>query len=69
MSGDAESDSVDSLICACGSPMLMRFLHSHAILPCSGRYLTLLTIKNEDYRCKMAYIQGDGKDRISNKAD
>jgi hypothetical protein len=25
-------DSINSLICACGSPMLMRFSHDHEVL-------------------------------------
>ena len=29
----ADIDSIDSLICACSSPMLMRFVHSHEVLP------------------------------------
>jgi hypothetical protein len=29
----SEIDSIDSLICACGSPMLMRFSHAHEVLP------------------------------------
>ena len=32
--GDAESDSGDSLICACDSPMLMRFSDAHDVLRC-----------------------------------
>jgi predicted RNase H-like nuclease len=28
----ADIDSIDSLICACGSPMLMRFSHDHEVL-------------------------------------
>ena len=32
MNDDAESDSVDSLICACGSPMLMRFSDAHDVM-------------------------------------
>jgi hypothetical protein len=30
----AEIDSIDSLICACGSPMLMTFPHAHDVLLC-----------------------------------
>jgi hypothetical protein len=26
----ADIDSIDSLTCACGTPMLMRFAHDHA---------------------------------------
>jgi predicted RNase H-like nuclease len=26
-------DPIDSLICACGSPMLMRLSHDHEVLP------------------------------------
>jgi hypothetical protein len=31
----SEIDSIDSLICACGSSMRMWFFHAHAILPYS----------------------------------
>ena len=51
LSEDAESDSVDSLICACGSSMLMTF-----------STLMGLTIEDDDLRWKMAYIQNDGKE-------
>jgi hypothetical protein len=29
----SDIDSIDSLICACGSPMLMRFSDAHEVLP------------------------------------
>jgi hypothetical protein len=29
----SDIDSIDSLICACGSPMLMQFSHAHEVLP------------------------------------
>ena len=31
MNDDAEGDSVDSLICACGSSMLMTFFYANAM--------------------------------------
>ena len=37
MNDDAEGDSVDSLICACGSSMLMRLSDAHEVLLCSER--------------------------------
>jgi hypothetical protein len=33
LNDDAESDSLDSLICACGSSMPMRFSHAHDVPP------------------------------------
>jgi hypothetical protein len=33
LSDEAESDSIDSPIWACGTHMLMGFLHSHEVLP------------------------------------
>jgi 3-oxoacyl-[acyl-carrier-protein] synthase III len=35
LSAEAEVDSIDSLICACDSPMLMRFSYAHEVLRCS----------------------------------
>jgi hypothetical protein len=37
--GEAEIDSIDSLICACDFPMLMRFARAHDALPCSCAFL------------------------------
>ena len=34
LSDEAESDSIDSPICACGSSMLMGFSNAHEVLPC-----------------------------------
>src|ERR1700686_3004477 len=62
LSDVAESDSIDSLICACGSSMLMRFSHAHDVLPCSRGFLCGErdegVLRQDDDSRKMAYIKG-----------
>jgi hypothetical protein len=58
----AEIDSIDSLICACGSSMPMRFSHAHDVLPCSWGFLCGErdegVLRQDDDSRKMAYIKG-----------
>jgi hypothetical protein len=61
LSDEAEIDSIDSLICACGIPMLMTFSHVRAVILCQCGGIT-----STESRRKMAYIKG-GKPRNGNE--
>ena len=65
LSDDAESDSIDSLICACGSSMLMRFSHAHPLIVHEREGIAdayRLPSQDVDSLLNMAYIKG-GKPR------
>jgi len=60
---EAEVDSVDSIICAYESPMLMRFFHAHARGSLGERQA--LQIQEDDLE-NIAYIQDD-RERKANE--
>jgi hypothetical protein len=69
MSDEAEIDSDDSPICACGISMLMRFTYAHEVLLCQGQGITREYRGKTTIRRRCRRFRATEKDWISDEAE